>query len=86
MCCSSKWTSGPITRDPRFFEILEVDPDKEFVVGMIWSLRRYRRILELSLFLLVGLALRTLYHLTGLALVPLLTLVLIYFFPNVRNA
>jgi len=32
----SKWTSGAITRDPRFFEILGVDPDKEFVVGMLW--------------------------------------------------
>jgi nitroreductase len=32
----SKWTSGPITRDPRFFDVLGIDPDKEFVVGMIW--------------------------------------------------
>jgi hypothetical protein len=39
-----------------------------FVIGVIWSLRRYRRILELSLFLLTGLALLTLYHLAGLAL------------------
>jgi nitroreductase len=32
----SKWTSGPITRDPRFFEIIGIDPDHEFVVGLIW--------------------------------------------------
>lgn len=32
----SKWTSGPITRDPRFFDILGIDGDEEFVVGMIW--------------------------------------------------
>jgi nitroreductase len=32
----SKWTSGPITRDPRFFDILGIDPDEAFVVGMLW--------------------------------------------------
>ncbi len=32
----SKWTSGAITRDPRFFDILGVDADKEYVVGMLW--------------------------------------------------
>lgn len=32
----SKWTSGPITRDPRFFDIVGIDPDHEFVVGLIW--------------------------------------------------
>ena len=32
----SKWTTGPITRDKRFFDILGVDPEREFVVGMIW--------------------------------------------------
>lgn len=32
----TKWTTGPVTRDPRFFEILGIDPDEEFVVGMIW--------------------------------------------------
>ena len=32
----SKWTSGDITRDPRFLEILGVDGDDAFVVGMIW--------------------------------------------------
>ncbi len=32
----SKWTSGDITRDPRFFEILGIDAAAEFVVGMIW--------------------------------------------------
>ncbi len=32
----TKWTSGPITRDERFFEITGVDPDREFVVGLVW--------------------------------------------------
>ena len=32
----SKWTTGAITRDPRFFDIIEADVRAEFVVGMIW--------------------------------------------------
>ena len=32
----SKWTSGEITRDPRFFDILGIDESRAFVVGMIW--------------------------------------------------
>ena len=32
----SKWTSGEITRDPRFFNILGIDESQVFVVGMIW--------------------------------------------------
>ena len=32
----SKWTTGDITRDPRFFEILGADPSDSFVVGLIW--------------------------------------------------
>ena len=32
----SKWTSGAITRDPRFFDILGVDESEAFVVGLIW--------------------------------------------------
>lgn len=32
----SKWTSGEITRDPRFFEIVGVDASDAFVVGLIW--------------------------------------------------
>ena len=33
---ASKWATGPITRDQRFFDLLEIDSDREFVVGMIW--------------------------------------------------
>ena len=33
---ASKWTTGPVTRDQRFFDLLGIDPDKEFVVGLIW--------------------------------------------------
>ena len=32
----SKWTTGPITRDPRFFEIIGADESEVFVVGMLW--------------------------------------------------
>ncbi|MAD92151.1 MAG: nitroreductase [Gammaproteobacteria bacterium] len=32
----SKWISGTIVRDPRFFKIIGINPDKEFVVGLIW--------------------------------------------------
>lgn len=32
----SKWTTGDITRDPRFFEILGIDAGAESVVGLIW--------------------------------------------------
>jgi nitroreductase len=33
----TKWTTGAITRDPRFFEIVGIDADAEFVVGLIWA-------------------------------------------------
>jgi nitroreductase len=33
---ASKWTTGLITRDPRFFELMDIDMDEEFVVGLIW--------------------------------------------------
>jgi len=33
---ASKWSTGPITRDQRFFDLLEIDRGREFVVGMIW--------------------------------------------------
>jgi nitroreductase len=32
----SKWTTGDITRDERFFDILGIDADSEFVVGLVW--------------------------------------------------
>lgn len=32
----SKWTTGDITRDERFFDILGIDADREFVVGLVW--------------------------------------------------
>ena len=32
----SKWTTGPITRDERFADIVGYDPAKAFVVGLIW--------------------------------------------------
>lgn len=31
-----KWTTGLITRDRRFFDLLDIDAGKEFVVGLIW--------------------------------------------------
>ncbi len=32
----SKWTTAPITRDKRFFDIIGVDDKEAFVVGMLW--------------------------------------------------
>ena len=32
----SKWTTGPVIRDPRLFEIIGADYDAEFVVGLLW--------------------------------------------------
>ena len=32
----SKWTTGHIMRDGRFFEIIGVDASEAFVVGMLW--------------------------------------------------
>lgn len=32
----SKWTSGEITRDPRFLDIIGADESQAFVVGLIW--------------------------------------------------
>jgi len=33
---ASKWTTGLITRDQRFFDLLGIDSDEEFIVGLIW--------------------------------------------------
>lgn len=33
---ASKWTTGLITRDQRFFDLLGIDSSEEFVVGLIW--------------------------------------------------
>lgn len=32
----SKWTTGDMTRDSRFFDIVGIDEEKVFVVGLIW--------------------------------------------------
>ena len=32
----AKWTTGAITRDQRFFDVIGVDRRVEFVVGMLW--------------------------------------------------
>jgi len=32
----TKWTTGDITRDPRFFDIVGIDEAGSFVVGLIW--------------------------------------------------
>lgn len=32
----SKWTTGDITRDPRFFDIIGIDGETEMIVGLIW--------------------------------------------------
>ena len=33
---ATKWATGLITRDDRFFDILETDPTTELVVGIVW--------------------------------------------------
>ncbi len=33
---ASKWATGPITRDSRFYDLLKIDSDKEFIVALIW--------------------------------------------------
>ncbi len=33
---ATKWTTGLITRDQRFFNLLGIDQAKEFVVGLFW--------------------------------------------------
>ena len=33
---ASKWTTGLVTRDPRFFALMNIDMEAEFVVGLIW--------------------------------------------------
>jgi len=33
---ATKWATGPITRDPRFFDLLSLDPGSVMVVGIIW--------------------------------------------------
>jgi nitroreductase len=32
----SKWTTGDITRDERFFDIVGIDADQEIVAGLLW--------------------------------------------------
>ena len=31
-----KWTTGAVTRDPRFYDLVWIDPDAETVVGLVW--------------------------------------------------
>lgn len=31
-----KWTTGPVTRTVRFYELLGLDPNEERIVGMLW--------------------------------------------------
>lgn len=33
---ATKWSTGPITRDSRFYELLGIDEAREFIVGLIW--------------------------------------------------
>jgi len=31
-----KWSTGAITRDPRFYYLLGIDPEQVFIVGLFW--------------------------------------------------
>jgi nitroreductase len=33
---ATKWTTGLVTRDQRFFDLLGIDAEKELVVGLFW--------------------------------------------------
>jgi len=33
---ASKWTTGPVTRDQRLFDLLDINAENEFVVGLFW--------------------------------------------------
>jgi len=33
---ASKWSTGAITKDRRFYDLLGIDHDNEFIVGLIW--------------------------------------------------
>ena len=33
---ASKWATGPIIRDQRYYDLLNIDMNKEFIVGLIW--------------------------------------------------
>ena len=33
---ASKWSTGAITKDRRFYDLAGIDHDKEFIVGLIW--------------------------------------------------
>ncbi|MDH4108325.1 MAG: nitroreductase [Gammaproteobacteria bacterium] len=33
---ASKWSTGEITRDQRFYDLLGIDTEQEFIVGLIW--------------------------------------------------
>jgi nitroreductase len=33
---ASKWSTGPITRDERFYDLLGIERGEEFIVGLIW--------------------------------------------------
>jgi nitroreductase len=33
---ASKWSTGPVTKDRRIYELLGIDAGREFIVGLIW--------------------------------------------------
>ena len=33
---ASKWSTGVITRDQRFYDLLKINSESEFIVGLIW--------------------------------------------------
>jgi nitroreductase len=33
---ASKWSTGPVTKDARFYQLTGIDEDSEFIVGLIW--------------------------------------------------
>lgn len=33
---ASKWSTGPVTKDERFLDLLGIDPGEEYVVALVW--------------------------------------------------
>jgi nitroreductase len=33
---ATKWSTGAVTKDRRFYDLLGIDHDREFIVGLIW--------------------------------------------------
>ena len=42
----SKWATGSVTRHPKTYQILDIDPDREEIVGFVWVGHSSRELVE----------------------------------------